>query len=79
MIPTVQEVITSLNGNGDIFTAVPVGVDVMSPHSSINWILQAPPGHYAVVCFVPDPTTGKPHYQMGMVTFFTVAAGTASG
>jgi uncharacterized cupredoxin-like copper-binding protein len=75
---TVQEVITSLNGNGSIFTGLPVGIDVLSPHSSINWMLQAPPGHYAVVCLIPDPTTGKPHYQMGMVSLITVAAGTAT-
>jgi len=25
-----------------------------------------------VVCFIPDPTTGKPHFAMGMVGFFTL-------
>jgi hypothetical protein len=75
---TVQEVITSLNGVST-FTGIPVGVDMISPHSSINWMLQAPPGHYAVVCLVPDPATGKPQYQMGMVTLVTVAAGPAGG
>lgn len=75
---TVQEVITSLNGVST-FTGISVGVDMISPHSSIKWMLQAPPGHYAVVCLVPDPTTGKPQYQMGMVTLVTVAAGPAGG
>ena len=75
---TVQEVITSLN-DVSTFTGIPVGVDMISPHSSINWMLQAPPGHYAVACFVPDPTTGEPQFQMGMVPLLTVAAGTAGG
>ena len=38
---TVQEVITSLNGVST-FTGISVGVDMISPHSSINWMLQAP-------------------------------------
>lgn len=24
-------------------------------------------GRYAYLCFIPDPQTGKPHYQLGMV------------
>jgi uncharacterized cupredoxin-like copper-binding protein len=30
------------------------------------------PGTYAVVCFIPGPE-GKPHYELGMQTTFTVA------
>jgi hypothetical protein len=30
------------------------------------------PGTYAMVCFVPEPSTGKPHAQLGMATEFTV-------
>ena len=30
------------------------------------------PGTYAVVCFIPGPE-GKPHYELGMKTTFTVA------
>jgi hypothetical protein len=75
---TVQEVITSLSGVST-FIGIPVGVAMISPHSWINWMLRAPPGHYAVACFVPDPTTGKPQFQMGMVTLLTVAVGTAGG
>ncbi len=30
------------------------------------------PGTYAVVCFIIDPGTGRPHFMDGMVTTFTV-------
>ena len=75
---TVQEVISSLQGVS-AFTGIPVGVDMISPHSSVNWMLHASPGYYAMVCFVPDRATGKPQYQLGMVTLLTVAAGAAGG
>ncbi len=30
------------------------------------------PGHYAIICFFPDQTTGREHVQQGMVREFTV-------
>ncbi len=30
------------------------------------------PGRYGLICFFPDPATGKPHYSQGMTTEFTV-------
>jgi hypothetical protein len=30
------------------------------------------PGDYTLVCFLPDPKTGKPHVKLGMKTHFTV-------
>jgi hypothetical protein len=30
------------------------------------------PGRYAVMCFFPDQTTGRPHLAQGMVSEFTV-------
>lgn len=33
---------------------------------------QFEPGHYGLVCFFPDPATGKPHFVQGMTTDFTV-------
>jgi hypothetical protein len=30
------------------------------------------PGEYVALCFIPDPTTGKPHVALGMVRPFTV-------
>jgi hypothetical protein len=29
-------------------------------------------GDYKLVCFLPDPKTGKPHVQLGMKQSFTV-------
>ena len=34
---------------------------------------------YALICFLPDATDGKPHFAHGMVKTFTVGARTASG
>ncbi len=30
------------------------------------------PGHYGLLCFFPDPVTGKPHFAQGMTSEFTV-------
>lgn len=30
------------------------------------------PGTYAVICPVPDPTSGKPHHELGMIQALTV-------
>jgi plastocyanin len=30
------------------------------------------PGNYAFLCFIPDPNTGKPHFQLGMIAGVTV-------
>ncbi|THF84305.1 hypothetical protein E7T09_20010 [Deinococcus sp. KSM4-11] len=29
-------------------------------------------GNYVAVCFIPDPASGKPHFDLGMLTEFTV-------
>jgi hypothetical protein len=34
--------------------------------------LNPTPGNYMALCFVPDPTTGKPHFALGMITSFSV-------
>ena len=52
------------------------GPGVISPHGQQETILNLRPGHYVALCFVPGPD-GMPHYQMGMITPFTVT--TASG
>ena len=37
------------------------------------WVeLEFPPGTYGMICFVTDPATGKPHFELGMVSEFTV-------
>ncbi|MET0514730.1 MAG: hypothetical protein ABW047_05310 [Nitrospiraceae bacterium] len=33
---------------------------------------QFEPGHYGLICFFPDPVTGKPHFAQGMTSEFTV-------
>jgi outer membrane protein assembly factor BamE (lipoprotein component of BamABCDE complex) len=52
------------------------GPSTISPYSQQETILNLRPGHYVALCFVPGPD-GMPHYQMGMITPFTVT--TASG
>jgi len=52
------------------------GPNTISPHGQQETILNLTPGHYVALCFVPGPD-GMPHYQMGMITPFTVT--TASG
>jgi hypothetical protein len=52
------------------------GPSAISPHGQQETILNLRPGHYVALCFVPGPD-GMPHYQMGMITPFTVTA--ASG
>src|SRR5260370_16136917 len=52
------------------------GPNTSSPQSQQETILHLRPGHYVALCFVPGPD-GMPHYQMGMITPFTVTA--ASG
>ena len=49
------------------------GAAPMSPGATNFVELDAQPGEYLVVCFVPDAETGMPHAMMGMITSFTVA------
>lgn len=53
------------------FTAV-AGVAPMNP-ASVNWaVLALADGDYFAICYVPDPTTGKPHFDLGMIAPFSV-------
>jgi hypothetical protein len=36
-------------------------------------------GHYLLLCFVPDPKTGMPHFAMGMYAPFTVVGSARTG
>lgn len=49
------------------------GAAPMSPGATNFVELDAQPGEYLVVCFVPDAETGMPHAMMGMIGSFTVA------
>src|SRR5260370_332242 len=49
------------------------GPSAIAPHGQQETILNLRPGHYVALCFVLGPD-GMPHYQMGMITPFTVTA-----
>lgn len=54
------------------FTSVG-GMQAIAPHTA-GWLkLNLQPGNYVALCFVPDPTSGKAHAELGMVMPFTVA------
>ena len=42
------------------------------PGNSAQTTLNLTPGNYALVCFIPDPATGKSHAALGMIQGFTV-------
>jgi hypothetical protein len=48
------------------------GITGLAPGSSAWLKLDLHPGNYAALCFIPDPTTGKPHVMLGMITALTV-------
>jgi hypothetical protein len=51
-----------------------VGYAALQSGGQTTWVeLDLEPGTYAVVCFVVDPQTERPHALDGMVTIFTVA------
>ncbi|WP_066459502.1 hypothetical protein [Castellaniella caeni] len=55
------------------FTAV-AGVAPMNP-ASVNWaVLNLANGDYFAVCYVPDPETGRPHFDLGMIAPFSVTS-----
>jgi len=60
-------------------TAPPPGIPMggngaISPGMS-NWFTATlEPGHYVLLCFVPDPADGMPHVMKGMVKEFEVPA-----
>lgn len=55
------------------------GPNVVAPgHSQTTWE-NLPPGHYLLLCFVPDATTGMPHFAMGMYAPFEVTGAARSG
>jgi hypothetical protein len=43
------------------------GVAAFAPGEDGNVTVNLQPGDYAFICSVPDPATGKPHFQLGMV------------
>jgi hypothetical protein len=52
-------------------TAPYVGTAVLSPRQTAWITLQLTPGHYALVCPLPD-AKGRPHFLMGMLSIVAV-------
>ena len=48
------------------WTDIQHGLQAMSPGQFAVFHVNLPPGHYALVCLVPDDTTGIAHSHMGM-------------
>ena len=48
------------------------GAAAVAPNALTFPRLDLTPGNYVVTCFVPDPSTGKPHIQLGMFKAFEI-------
>jgi plastocyanin len=49
------------------------GGGAIAPNSKENFEVDAStPGNYAFLCFIPDPNTGKAHFELGMIAGVTV-------
>ncbi|HET7552990.1 MAG TPA: hypothetical protein VFK04_16975 [Gemmatimonadaceae bacterium] len=49
------------------------GVATMAPGEDAFFSSDFTPGKYALICFVPDPSDGKPHFVHGMAKEITVS------
>ncbi len=69
----VQDVVTFLQKPaGPPPFAYAGGITTLAPAMS-EWLkLNLAPGNYAVVCYVTDPHTHKPHVMLGMISGFSV-------
>ncbi len=54
------------------------GVSPLARGGVASFEVELPPGHYGMICFLPDIKDGKPHHQHGMIQEFEVP-GSASG
>ena len=53
---------------------VGVGYAALQSGGQTTWVqFDLAPGTYAVICYIVNPATGRPHVLDGMVTVFTVA------
>ena len=48
------------------------GLTGIAPGTTANLEVDLPAGNYAWICFVPDPATGKAHFELGMVNSLTI-------
>ena len=66
-----------LSGSGPPPAVTLGGVQALQAGKN-NWLtVDLQPATYALVCFVPDPATGKAHAELGMVAEFQVGGGGA--
>jgi hypothetical protein len=52
--------------------AVMAGVAATSTAQDVRFTADFTPGNYLMMCFLPDPKDGKPHFSKGMVQAFTI-------
>lgn len=55
-----------------LFSGFYGGPNAILPGHSQATFEKLPPGHYLILCFVPDAKTGMPHFAMGMYAPFDV-------
>ena len=48
------------------------GLTGIAPGTTANVDVDLPAGNYAFICFVPDPATGKAHFELGMIGPLTI-------
>ena len=48
------------------------GIAGVQPGTVSSFDVDVPAGSYALVCFIPDPATGKNHLELGMIAGVTV-------
>jgi hypothetical protein len=60
------------------FDDAPSDLSLLSPEAGSGMTVDAEPGTYVFLCFIPDPT-GKPHVALGMANTFEVAGESDAG
>lgn len=69
--PTPEPGVTPEEQGPPPFSAA-AGIGAIMPNTVSYTTLNLEAGNYAILCFVPDQTTGAPHAALGMVTALTV-------
>lgn len=75
---TFEQFVAELETNGEAnLPGVPIGgAQALNAGLASYLTYDLEPGDYAVICSVPDPETGEPHYMLGMAAGFTVEGAT---
>jgi len=68
-----------LNAVIGLFSGFYGGPNAILPGRSQTTFENLPPGHYLMLCFVPDPKTHMPHFAMGMYAPFDAVGPARSG